>query len=204
MLLEPLEDRFARPSEVPARIDGIIVLGGGFEGEVNLARGGTELRDAGDRYVEAAALALAHPEARIVVTGGVGALVTAGETDAATAARFFARFGIASGRLLLEGESRNTEENARFVTALIDWEPGQTWLLVTSAFHMPRSMGLFRQAGLPVIPWPVDYRTPGRTTGWFGGNPMSNLRDLTVAEREWVGLAGYWMSGRIDTFFPAP
>lgn len=203
-LLSPLEERFPRATASPADIAGIVVLGGGFEGAVNLARGGTEIRDAGDRYVEAAALALAHPGARIVVSGGVGALVSAGETDASTAVRFFAKLGIDPRRLILEGESRNTDENARFTRDLVDPKPDETWLLVTSAFHMPRAVGLFRKAAFPVTPWPVDYRTPGPGGSLFGGSPASNLSDLTLALREWTGLVAYRVSGRIDALFPAP
>lgn len=204
LLLSPLEERFARPPAAPGTVDGIIVLGGGFEGAVNLARGGADIRDSGDRYVEALALAREHPDARIVVTGGTGALVTAGEPDTATAARLFARFGVDPARLILEGESRNTAENAAFTRALVDPKPGETWLLVTSAFHMPRSVGLFRAADFPVVPWPVDYRTPGPGGGFFGGSPASNMSDLSLALREWVGLVAYRLTGRTADLFPRP
>lgn len=205
MALAVLEDRFPRPARMPADVTGVIVLGGGFEGGVSGVRGQAELRDAGDRFVEAVALALAYPAAKIVVTGGQGALVSEGETDAALAPGFFARFGIAPERLILEGQSRNTQENAEFLRALIAPKPGETWLLVTSAFHMPRSVGLFRKAGIAVTPWPVDYRTAGLPRlRLVGGAPIANLTALTVAVREWVGLASYRALGRIDAAFPAP
>ena len=79
-------------------------------------------------------------------------------------------------------------------------KPGENWLLVTSAFHMPRSVGLFRKVGFPVIPWPVDYRTSGKEgIGLFRDNPADALQNTTMAMREWIGLAGYWLSGRIDS-----
>jgi uncharacterized SAM-binding protein YcdF (DUF218 family) len=204
LLLQPLEDRFARPAIMPAQVDGIIVLGGGFEGMVNKARGGTELSAAGDRYMEALALARVYPAAKIVVTGGIGRLLSKNETDAQTAPRLFARFGIGAERLILEGQSRNTDENARFVAAMIEQKPGETWLLVTSAFHMPRSVGLFRKAGLEIVPWPADYRTPGTGGGLLGGSAKENMDDFALAIREWAGLVAYRLSGRIDDLFPAP
>src|SRR5690606_22899714 len=94
LLLHPLEDRFARPDPAPQAVAGVIVLGGGFEGGVNLARGGYELNASGDRLVETAVLARRYPQARIVVTGGAGALALEGEADADTAPRLLMALGV--------------------------------------------------------------------------------------------------------------
>ena len=107
--------------------------------------------------------------------------------------------------LIIENRSRNTAENAEFSKEMANPQPGQNWLLVTSAFHMPRSMGLFRKAGFPVIAWPSDYRTSGREgIGLFRDNPADSLQTTTLAIREWAGLLGYWLSGRIDELVPSP
>jgi uncharacterized SAM-binding protein YcdF (DUF218 family) len=204
MLVTPLEDRFPRPA-LPDRVAGIVVLGGGFEGGINLVRGGYELNSGGDRYVEAAALARRFPEARIVISGGTGTLFLEGEEDASTAVRLFEALGVARERLILEGKSRNTYENAVFTKELVTPQPGDTWLLVTSAFHMPRSMALFRKAEFPVTPWPVDYRTSGEEgIGLFTDNPVDSLQTATLGIREWIGLIAYWLTGRIDEPFPSP
>ena len=204
LLLTPLEERFARP-EVPAKVDGIVVLGGGLEGQINLVRGGYELNAGGDRFVETAVLARRFPEAKIVVSGGTGALILEGEPDADTALRLFTALGIAPERLVLENKSRNTYENAVFTKELVTPQPGETWLLVTSAFHMPRSMALFRRAEFDVAPWPVDYRTAGdEGVGLFRDNANDSLQNTALGIREWIGLVAYWMSGRIDSPFPGP
>lgn len=204
MLVTPLEDRFPRPP-LPEKVAGIVVLGGGFEGGINLVRGGYELNSGGDRYVEAAALARRYPEAKIVISGGTGALLLEGEDDASTAVRLFEALGVPRDRLILEGKSRNTYENAVFTKELVTPAPGETWLLVTSAFHMPRSMALFRKAEFPVLPWPVDYRTTGREgIGFFVDNPVDSLQTATLGIREWIGLIAYWLTGRIDRPFPSP
>lgn len=205
VLMQPLENRFARPAEAPQDVSGIIVLGGGIDGVVSGARGVEELNAGGDRFVEAARLARRYPEARIVVTGGHGTLTRMGETDAIVARRLYDGLGLDPTRLLFEGESRNTEENAQFTRELLQPQAGQRFLLVTSAFHMPRSMGLFRKAGIDVIAWPVDYRTTGER--WLEAelfNPPSNMDVLSFAIREWVGLAAYSVTGKIDELFPAP
>jgi uncharacterized SAM-binding protein YcdF (DUF218 family) len=205
MMLNPLEERFQRPAALPEKIDGIVVLGGGLEGAINLARHGYELNNGGDRFVETAVLARRFPDAKLLISGGVGTLLLEGEGDAATAVRFFAVFGIPQERLILENESRNTAENAAFSLKLAAPKPGENWILVTSAFHMPRSVGLFRKVGFAVIPWPVDYRTSGTEgVGLFRDNPTDSLQNTTTALREWIGLVGYWLSGRIDTVFPGP
>lgn len=205
LLLRPLEDRFARPAPAPAEVAGIILLGGGFEGAVNLARGGYELNASGDRVVETAVLARRYPQARIVVSGGNGSLLLAGEGDADSAPRLLAALGVAPGRLVLENRSRNTWENAVFSRDMVEPQPGQTWLLVTSAFHMPRSMALFRKAGFDVVAWPADYRTAGtERPGLAQDNQLDSLRNSSLGIREWAGLTAYWLSGRIDSPFPAP
>jgi uncharacterized SAM-binding protein YcdF (DUF218 family) len=201
-LLNPLEERFARPNPAPEKVDGIVVLGGGLEGSINLVRGGYEVNAGGDRYIETAVLARRYPQARIVVSGGTGTLFLEGEGDGATAPRLLTSLGVDPARLVLENQSRNTYENAVFTKRLVTPQPGETWLLVTSAFHMPRSMALFRKADFEVLPWPVDYRTSGREGLFFADNAIDSLQATTLGIREWVGLFAYWLSGRIDEPFP--
>lgn len=204
-LLAPLEDRFARPETPPQNVSGIVVLGGGLEGSINRARGGYELNSSGDRFVETAILARRFPDARILVSGGSGELLLTGESDADTAPRLLAALGVAPERLILENKSRNTDENARFSRELAQPRPEETWLLVTSAFHMPRSVGLFRKAGFAVVPWPVDYRTAGdEGYGFFVDNAIDSLQNTTLGIREWIGLVAYWLTGRIDQLLPGP
>ncbi|TGQ72704.1 MAG: YdcF family protein [Mesorhizobium sp.] len=204
MMLDPLEERFPRPP-LPEKVDGIVVLGGGFEGAINLARGGYELNSGGDRMVETAILARRFPQAKVVVSGGNGSLFLDGEGDADTAPRLLGALGVSSDRLILEDKSRNTYENAVFSRNLVEPKPGETWLLVTSAFHMPRAKALFDKAGFVTVAWPVDYRTSGREgVGLFRDNPADSLQATTMAIREWIGLFAYWLSGRIDEPFPAP
>ncbi|MGB3900854.1 MAG: YdcF family protein [Mesorhizobium sp.] len=204
LMLTPLEERYPKPP-FPAEVAGIVVLGGGFEGAINLARGGYELNSSGDRFVETAILARRYPQARIVVSGGTGALLLEGEDDASTAQRLLTALGVAPERLVLEHRSRNTYENAVFTHDMVSPKPGETWLLVTSAFHMPRAKALFDKVGFATLPWPVDYRTTGREgISLFSDNAADSVQKTTLAIREWIGLVAYWLSGKIDTPFPGP
>lgn len=205
VLVQPLEAAFRRPSAPPSDITGIIVLGGGMDAEVNEVRGGYELNRAGDRFVEALRLAALYPAARIVVTGGLADIDQSGEPEAVAGERFFLDMGVARERLVLEPGSRNTEENAHLTKAMVEPKPGETWLLITSAFHMPRSVGLFRKAGFPVVPWPTDYRSAGtEALGLTLHQPAENVTVTTLAIREWIGLAAYYLTGRIDELLPRP
>jgi uncharacterized SAM-binding protein YcdF (DUF218 family) len=106
---------------------------------------------------------------------------------------------------VIESRSRTTRENALFSRRLVEPHEGERWLLVTSAWHMPRSVGCFRQAGFPVVPYPVDYRTRGPQDRWRTFSSLSEgLRRLDLATKEWIGLLGYRLAGYTDALFPGP
>ena len=205
-LLYPLEQRFPPWDAARGAPDGIIVLGGSIDPEVSAAHGRAALTHAADRVIAAAALARRYPNARIVFTGGNANLVsddTAKEADYAIS--LFESLGIPGERLTMERRSRNTRENAEFSKALVNPKEGERWLLVTSAYHMPRSMGLFRKAGFAVEPYPVDWRV-GRAADLltFSVVASEGLERTDAAVREWIGLSAYWVTGRIDVWFPGP
>jgi len=206
MLIAPLEDRFAGPPvDAPAPY-GIIILGGALKGPESEARG-QAVFDGGERIPQAAILARRYPEARIVFSGGNGSLFGDDDDDpeAHEAEKLLVALGVDPARVTLENHSRNTDENARFTAALVHPQPGQRWLLVTSAFHMPRAMGLFEKAGFDVVAYPVGFQTlgPGQPFLW-SLNAAENLRTFAIAAKEWIGLAVYRATGRIDRLFPGP
>ena len=139
------------------------------------------------------------------LTGGVGGLLSIGQEATQPVARFLMDAGVAKERLILEGESRNTYENAVFTRDLVKPAPGERWYLVTSAYHMPRAMGLFRKVGFDVVAYPVDYRTrgPEDLKRFFERIPQGLMR-LDLGTNEWIGLIAYRALGRIDEVFPGP
>ena len=205
LLLQPLENRFSRPESPPApdKVAGIVVLGGAFDGYVTRVRGGFELGASGDRMVEALRLARLYPDKPVIVSGGEASLIGLTEGDAPIASRFFTTFGIAADRIVLEDKSLNTHENAVLSKAVMERYGEGDWLLVTSAFHMPRSVGAFRMQGIEPVPWPVDYKTAGTESFSVGrDDPTEALVETNLAMREWIGLAVYAATGRISEFFP--
>lgn len=204
-ILQPLEDRFAIPDPMPDHVDGIIVLGGGLETIVTTTRGLPALNEAADRLTTFAALARRYRQARLVLSGGTGGLVYRDLDEAGVARELLAGLGIDPQRLELESRSRDTYENAVFSRDLAAPRAGETWLLVTSAFHMARAVGCFRKAGFEVTAYPTDYRTRGpqdRTRGFYSAS--DGLRRLDIATREWMGLAVYSATGRTAAIFPHP
>jgi uncharacterized SAM-binding protein YcdF (DUF218 family) len=204
-LIYPLEQRFPQWNPGRGAPDGIIVLGGALGPAMTMARGQAALNESAERITVVAELARRYPQARIVYSGGDASLLGTEPREADLILPLFESFGIPRERIAIENASRNTHENATLSKALAAPKPGERWLLVTSANHMPRSVGSFRRAGFPVEPYPVDWRTSGANDlfGPFGGL-AAGLARTDVAVREWVGLFAYWVTGRSSELFPGP
>ena len=204
-LIIPLEQRFPPWDDTRGPPDGIVVLGGGITPDVSAARNEVALNEAAERVTATVALARRYPEARIVYSGGSGALIFREGSEAAFAVRLFESLGIPPARIIAEEQSRDTVENAVFSLLLAMPKPGERWLLVTSGYHMPRAMGVFRRAGFPVEAYPVDWRTRGPQDALRPFQTLgSGLKRADTAVREWVGLLVYWLTGRSAALFPGP
>lgn len=198
ILLRPLEAEFP-PRATPAHIDGIVALGGVEDQRATAAWREPQLNAAAERLTAAAALAIAHPEARLVFSGGSGRLrnTVLGQSEIPSiAVDFFVSLSIDPARITWEDQSRNTTENARFSYEVAAPASGETWVLVTSAFHMGRALASFKAAGWDdIVPHPVDYRTGSFSDG-IGWNLSGNLEVLNIAIKEWVGRLAYRFTGR--------
>jgi uncharacterized SAM-binding protein YcdF (DUF218 family) len=204
-LIIPLEQRFPPWDDTRGPPDGIVVLGGAITPDVSAARNDIALNEAAERVTATVALARRYPEARIVYSGGSGALIFREGSEAVIAVRAFESLGIPPERIIAEEQSRNTVENAVFSLLLAMPRPGERWLLVTSGYHMPRAMGIFRQASFPVEAYPVDWRTRGPQDALRPFSTLgSGMERTDTAVREWVGLLVYWLTGRSASLFPGP
>ena len=203
MLLTPLEQRFEMrfPDQ---RIDGIIVLGGSYDSQSHGYLSTILLEEDTEPMAVMVDLAHRYPGAQIIFSGGTDPS-SPGPSEAAIVKQYFVSFGIAADRISIEERSQTTEENARFTAHLINPTPQSRWLLVTSAYHMPRAMGTFRRAGFNVIAFPVGARTHGWHELWLPASTATdNLRRLDIAVHEWLGLLDYRLSGYSDEWFAGP
>ncbi|MEH2476602.1 uncharacterized SAM-binding protein YcdF (DUF218 family) [Nitrobacteraceae bacterium AZCC 2161] len=205
VLLLSLSERFPAWQFDGHDPDGIIILGGAIDSEISAARGALEMNGAAERITTMLELARRFPKARIVFTGGSGNLIESSVPEAPIAGRLLESFGVATDRIMLESASRTTDENATFTRGLVSPKPGERWLLVTSAVHMPRAIGVFRAAGFDVEAYPVDWRTRGWVDAGLPFDAMSaGLARTDIAIHEWTGLVTYWLTGRSSALFPAP
>jgi uncharacterized SAM-binding protein YcdF (DUF218 family) len=205
LMLLPLEERFPPWNPNAGDPAGIIVLGGGVDPELTAARGTPAISSTGARIVVAAELAHRYPQTRLVYVGGNASLLSSNLSEADVAVGIFKNLGIPEDRVQLERKSRNTDENVRFAMKLVKPKAGEQWLLVTSAFHMPRSMGLFRKAGWTVEPYPVDWGTIGWSDMYTFGTHLTGCLALAdLATHEWLGLIAYRLTGKTDELFPSP
>lgn len=205
-LLMALEERFPG-RELPASIDGIVMLGGAVDIHITKARGSATWNEQAERITATATLANKYPAARIILSGGAGHVSgRPGEiTESSIAKQSLAAMGVPVGRMELEAKSRNTCENAIESAKAAKPKAGETWLLVTSASHMPRAVGCFRAAKFTVIPYPVDYRTRDSAELFAVRESIAaGLAEVDLAAHEWLGLITYRVAGMTGELFPAP
>jgi uncharacterized SAM-binding protein YcdF (DUF218 family) len=195
--LQRLEARYPRPALAtpPACM---IVLGGAFDLEVTGGRGGMEMNQAADRFIEAARLARLYPQAKILVSGGDGSFSGDYKGDADLSPAYFEAMGIDPARVIRETTSRNTVENVDETNRLLAANRLSDCLLITSAYHMPRAKALFDQAGVATVPWPSDYRSSGRVALRLDfSQPSLNAQLASTAAREWGAIVAAKLSGRL-------
>lgn len=204
MMIRDLEERFPKLTTVPENVGGIIVLGGSIDPLVSQARGQIAVDSSMERLLFFAMLSDTRPNVPLVFTGGSGSLFDQDAKEGHYFESLAKLLNLDMSRVIIESESRNTMENARFSKALVPIEQDRPWVLITSARHMPRAVGVFRKEGWPVIPYPVDYITvPAR--GWtfrlenLGGQSM-----LDAAVHEFLGMTVAYFMGRSDSLYPSP
>lgn len=205
MLLTPLEQRFPEMQYPDQNIEGIIVLGGSYDSVSHSYASVIVLDEDTAPMAVMANLARRYPRAKIIFSGGTHPTSGPGPDEASIVKGYFESLGIAGRRIFLEDKSLTTEENAKFTARMLQPSPTSRWLLVTSAYHMPRAMGAFRKAGFDVLP----FSTGERTHGWYqlwrpSSTATENLRRLDTAVHEWIGLFAYRLLGYSDSWFPGP
>ena len=201
--VRPLEDRFPPVLAQPERVDGIVVLGGAIDDLTSRDRGTPTLTSAANRLTSFVILARRYPNARLVFTGGSGDIVQGVSNEAEYARILLDQLGLPPARVLFETASRTTEENARDTAALVHPQPGERWVLLTSAAHMPRAVGAFRRVGWTVLAWPVGYQSRDRISAY--AQPLGpKLALLDWAAHEWIGLLVYYVRGESSALLPGP
>ena len=199
-MAEPLESRLPTNPTLPAKVDGIIVLGGFLSADLTDYWQQAEVSEGVERGLAFAELARRYPQARLVMSGGTGSM-TSDLREADYVAQLLETLQVDTARIIVERNSRNTAENAAYSKALVQPKAGETWVLITSATHMPRAVGVFCNVQWPVIAWPVDHGWVPGASG-FGFNLVNNWASLDYVLHEWLGLLAYHLTGKTDALLP--
>ncbi len=200
-LLYPLEKRFLTNPNLPETVDGIIVLSGSEKPILSSLWGQPELGDSAERNFAFLSLAKQYKDTKLVFTGGSSSLLHQEYKGADVARSLFEMQHFDISRVTFERDSRNTFENAVNSADIVELKPGERWILITSASHMPRAVGVFCHTGWSVIPYPVDHRTLPDLTR-IGFSPVSHLYQVIIATKEWLGLLVYYLTGKTSELFP--
>lgn len=203
MALTWLERQYPTPRALPDKIDGVIVLGGGFDSYLTQTSGHIVANDNVDRAFCFVEIAKKHPGAKLVFSGGSGDILHPDAMESLDARLFFHLSGLDSAKIIYETQSRNTYENGYYTKEMVKPKAGENWVLVTSAYHMPRSVGIFEKLDWKVIPYQCDPRTNGSYS--IGGslpNVTGNFSALNIALREIIGLIVYNLTGKSAFIIP--
>jgi len=201
VVLKPLERAYPVNPEIKAPA-GIIVLGGMEDIAPDHTGNIAQVNDAAERLFVAYELSRRFPEATVLYSGGKLVFNPENAGGFEVGPDILRRMGLPEERLIVEGLSRTTAENATLSREMVPDQGTGPWVLVTSAFHMPRALGSFCAAGWRnLIPYPVDYRG-GDLFAQIKWDLAEHLEELNIGVEEWIGLLAYRLNGRTTAFFP--
>lgn len=200
-----LERQYPAPAELPAKIDGLILLGGAFESARSTSLRTISVNGQIDRALCFVDIAKKYPAARLVFSGGNGDILNPEANESVDAKKFFEISGLGARPMLYEDKSKNTYENVIYSKALVNPKPDETWVVMTSAYHMPRTMGIFQKAGWGILPYQCDYKTDANYISPFTHLPnvASNFSIMNVALKEYFGILVYALTGKSTFILPS-
>ena len=199
LLLQPLERAFPAKPEINDP-KAIIILGGWEDHFAKVKAGVIRTNEGAERVLEGLRLAKLHPNAKIIFSGGRNDFRPPSDGFSKEIRQLVRDYGIAGDRILIETQSRNTVQNAKMSRSLVNSPQDGPWVLVTSAFHMYRSLGSFCAAGWrEIIPYPVDFRS-SKTLEFRRPRFAEHMNVLNVGVHEWIGLIIYRWTGRTQSF----
>lgn len=197
MLMGLLESRYPDRASIDFPNADAIILAGGminpfiFNKDLN-----PEFNGSVDRLIKAQELLRIQKAPLLIISAGSGLLLQKGEKEADLLKKYLVKNGFDSRLIISENKSRNTYENALYSRKIANKRKINKILLVTSAFHMPRSVHCFEAQGFEVIAVPTDYYTyeTSLIPEMVFPSP-SALRMTTIAIKEYIGITAYYFSG---------
>lgn len=177
--------------EVALNGDVIVVLGGGLkEGVSDLTGQGALTSEAMVRLVYAYRL-WKRSNLPIIVSGGE---VFRGKgVEALVLKRFLQDMGVPEEQIMVEQKSRDTYENLRLVKEICDVKGYKKPIVVTSAYHMKRTVIISKKFAMDILPFPCGHKTwEGRRFIWYEYLPSGGaMKDINLALKELLGILFY-------------
>ena len=181
-----------------------MILGAGINESYTYQHKQIILNDQIERITISIDLMKKFPNAKIIFSGGNGTLSNLPVKGSVIAKKFYDLMGVDVNRIKFEDKSRNTYENFLFSKKFFDKKNNNNWLLITSAYHMKRSMSVAEKLDLNFIPYPVDFRT-GKNFSWrfwyHRTNFLQNMNDFQLAAHEYIGLVAYYLTKKSSKIF---
>jgi uncharacterized SAM-binding protein YcdF (DUF218 family) len=196
-----LEKNYHSINYLPAKIDGILILSGATNPYLTKEHNQISLNGSVERLTESIILVKKYPDAKIIFSGGSGSLKYPDLNHTLVAKKFFNTMGINSNKIYYDNKSRNTYENILFAKKIANPKKNEKWLLVTSASHFSRSLGVAEKLEWKLIPYAVDFNKPKKFSWKFSIDLLSNLSEFEKASHEWIGLIAYYLMGRTAKMF---
>ena len=198
-----LENQFTSPKTLPSNLDGIVIAGGILNPILSHERGQPVIGGSIERLTIGAKYASEHPNAKLIFSGGSGDLFQQEKKEAHYVIPLLVQLGVNRDQIVIEDQARNTYENSIFTFKLAKPKKGEHWILITSAFHMPRAMGTFKRAGWNILATPVDFGTSKKLQWKPTLNLGQSLPKLGSALHECLGLFFYWLTDKSGILLPS-
>ncbi len=198
-------EEFSRVWEIPGTpykelktFDAGIVLGGMLNYDISLDR--IQFQRGADRLFQAVELYKTGVIKKILFSGGSGSIEFSYIKEGMFVRRYLLTLGIPDKDIWIEGESRNTRENAVFTKEFLEKKnfTSGKFLLITSGYHMRRSLACFRKIGIETTPYSVDRNASPERHFAFDYLFIPNVQTLSWWEaiiHEWIGMIVYKIKG---------
>lgn len=201
-----IADEFVRiyedhsPSKInnSEQFDVAIVLGGFSNYDADLKM--VQFHSASDRLTEGIRLYKTGKAKKIMIVSGSGQIMRPDEKEALYIKDYLLTIGIPERDLIIESESKNTRENAVFAKEILDQKyKNGNFILITSAFHMPRAKRCFDKVGIQTTPYSVDQQAGPRKflLDHLFIPDVDSLQRWQMLIKEWLGFTTYWIMGYI-------
>jgi len=196
-LIYSLEKNYHNPFIYPKHVDGILILAGATNIFLTKDFEQINLNSSAERLTEAIQLIRKYKNAKVIFSGGTGSIKKIKLNHADVARKFFHQIAKdLDNRIIFEKKSKNTYESIVFSKNIANPLPDEIWLVITSAFHMNRTIFISENNNWRLMPYAVDFRHSSKLNINLEFNFWENLKKLEIGLHEWVGLIAYYLMGR--------